>query len=194
MQYTIQQGRHHSWLPTLGLSTGELEFEVSFDESCLYKPLDWEHDYNKLVGFSCGFLPKKIDGEWEPHHHWNSFRICWRPYVNEQELAHLRRLMELGMSYDVALDYLPMPTEIELVGYFYENGVRRIEPLGRVVPGYVLTGKILANDIIGHMAIQLNTRWYYYEHTLPASFLGYKLGPYFGGTEPAPHRMSLRLS
>lgn len=76
MVHIIPKGWHKSLPFTVGLHYGKTQEtkEVTFDSSCLYKPLDWENDYNKLFGWSYGF------------HHRNSVRVGWRSSENSIEL------------------------------------------------------------------------------------------------------------
>lgn len=72
----VLKGWHFSIPHPLSLHYGKEEEtkEVTFDASCLYEPLDSEHDYNKLFGWSFGF------------HHRNSVRVGWRSQGNQIEL------------------------------------------------------------------------------------------------------------
>ncbi len=183
-----------SGLPLLGLSRGRLHGTFSFDETCLYKPLDREHDWNKLVGFSTGFLPKQVKGKWKPYHHYNSFRLAWRPYVVYP--GHMRGLQLTSMGWGGMIKELPMPREIELAVYYYRNGLRTIVPFGvvRVEEEYRYsiepTGSQIAVSVFNE-----DIKFNHTATTTPSNIgnLGYLLGPYFGGTNPAPQDMSLYL-
>jgi len=71
-EYIIKKGNHYASGLHFGVHFGitEQKYRVRFSKECLYQPIDWENDYNKLCGWSYGM------------HHNNSIRVCWRPYVS----------------------------------------------------------------------------------------------------------------
>ncbi len=73
--YSIKKGKHRS-VYGFKLHSGikEMKFSVKFSPSCWYEPIDWEHDYNKLVGWSYG------------RHHRNSVRIAWRSHKDSKNV------------------------------------------------------------------------------------------------------------
>lgn len=69
-EYTIKKGNHFAYpivkFPLFRCGDDRFSWTFRLDESCLYKPFDWENDYNKVCGVSFG-------------HHWdNSIRLGWR--------------------------------------------------------------------------------------------------------------------
>jgi hypothetical protein len=68
--YTVQKNEHKFKPGIFKMQTkpGQLDFEAVFDESCLYSPIDKEHDWNKLIGRA--FDPVS------PHN--NSALVAWR--------------------------------------------------------------------------------------------------------------------
>lgn len=68
--YTVQAGKH-KFTPgifKMQYKPDRLDFEAVFDASCLYSPIDEEHDWNKLIGRA--FDPVSP--------HMNSALVAWR--------------------------------------------------------------------------------------------------------------------
>lgn len=68
--YTVNK-HEHAFKPKIfkpQYRPGRLDFECVFDESCLYSPIDHEHDWNKLIGRA--FDPVSP--------HMNSALVAWR--------------------------------------------------------------------------------------------------------------------
>jgi hypothetical protein len=104
-----------------------------------------------------------------PHHHRNSARFGWRWSIVKQK--------------------------IELFAYVYNRGVRQVEYLDDVRLGDTVTLTITKwsnrfGFIVEH-PIRFQTMKFLNGNP---SFIGYKLGPYFGGNRPAPHKMRLWIS
>ncbi len=108
MQYTFRKGNHRPTFsfPWLHFGRTTLTVTVCFSASAWYEDPDPERDWNKLVGWSYGFLPFRTATGWKPAHHWNSVRLAYRPALEEgwMEIAH----------------------------YSYTEGVRRIHPLYKI--------------------------------------------------------------
>ena len=194
MEYTIKQGSHYASgfrLPSLLLgSPASRTYLINFSQSCWYDPSEgWnvEKDWNKVVGWSLGFLPKLLPGKpwykpssWVPAHHWNSIRLVSR-----------------------AGGTLSDPT-MELALYTYHKGVRTILPLH--------TSYQLGEDLEVTMTIQdsgasLASACYRDGGTSRSGRLctekmfprtdgtfGYLLKPFFGGNHPAVHDMVIEVT
>lgn len=108
MKYTFRKGKHKPSfsfpLPHLGKT--KQTYRVRFSASAWYKDADWERDWSKLVGWSYGFLPRKLNGVWEPAHHYNSARLVFRPALQEGWM--------------------------EIATYHYVQGIRLINPVYRI--------------------------------------------------------------
>ncbi len=166
--YQIDKGAHSANGLHFGVhfSITKEWYKVRFSKECLYHPLDWENDYNKLCGWSYGY------------HHTNSIRACWRPYVTGS-----------------LLHPLPEPTEIELCLYIYENGVRKISPKTIVVPVEVDFDLQLKYDTsIDTLLLNIPSlgNGISMDYSVTPC-LGYRLFPFFGGNEPSPQVMDIKL-
>lgn len=77
MRHTIKKGKHDAKELAFGIHTGTRSevWEVEFNNTNLYEPLDQEHDWNKLCGWSYGM------------HHKNSIRAGWRSAGEKIELC-----------------------------------------------------------------------------------------------------------
>ena len=77
MRHTIKKGKHDAseWAFGIHRGTRSEVWEVEFNNSNLYEPLDHEHDWNKLCGWSYG------------RHHNNSIRAGWRSAGEQIELC-----------------------------------------------------------------------------------------------------------
>ena len=166
--YTIKTGNHSASGLHFGVHFGikGQSYKVNFSKECLYAPLDWENDYNKLCGWSYGM------------HHANSIRIGWRPF------------MPLGSS---ILHYTP--TSIELCIYVYENHTRRLSEKTLVVNverGYTLDLKYITetNTVLLNVPELGNSTSMDY---VSKPFLGYRLYPFFGGNIASPKNMTIEL-
>lgn len=169
----------------LSLHTGktELSVKVRFSFSCLYEDIDKERDWNKLVGWSYGILPFVREGgnwynknDWEPAHHRNSIRIVWRS--NKK-----RGTIELGL-------------------YYYRDKVRYVKQLCEVLPEYDVDIKLLYYEHMGTIVTFITQsivegfpKLIHHSETNTGYDVkwGYMLYPYFGGTNPAPHKLSLTM-
>jgi hypothetical protein len=160
MWYKIKKGLHRAFPLSLGIHKGKTSesYEVIFDESCRYIP-DAEGDWNKLVGWSYGILPKikfefesiSSDGiDWKinfiPAHHIYSTRIAWR--------------------------YLIETDNIELCNYHYFEG-KRVLRCFRTVP--IREKVIITHDMTESSFKPMLHKW------------GYNLGLWFGGQASAQH-------
>lgn len=167
-EYKLKKGNFRSSGLHIGLHIGTTEetYKVKFSKECLYTPIDWENDWNKLCGWSYGM------------HHKNSIRVCWRPQMVD------------GLDFNNQLT-----GNIELCIYVYENSVRLISEKTLVVGAekeyeFTLKHNIFDNSIVLNFP-QLGNGTSMRYTTKPS--WGYRLFPYFGGNNPAPHDMSIEL-
>ena len=82
-----------------------------------------------------------------------------------------------------------------LFGYTYNNGVRTIQQLGQYPIGVILYCRIQTDNINKLYLFTVNGK----TTTMPraattAKGSGYRLYPYFGGEEPAPHTVTIQIS
>lgn len=170
MIHKLKKGKFDSSTFSIGVHAFKTKqkIRVKFSKECLYKPLDFENDYNKLYGWSYGL------------HHKNSIRVCWRPYVPPG--AHWEFFN---------------PNKIELCIYVYEDGVRKISEHTLVIDverfyDFTLDYEPEMNGRISLwyfdvMHVGITTVY----TTKPC--IGYELFPYFGGSDPAPNDMDIEL-
>ncbi len=189
-QYIVRRGQFDfSFDFGVHFGTTRESYTVQFDESCWYEPIDKENDWNKLAGWSYGLLPVKR----EPHfsasadfvrngveyvwaHHYNSIRIVWRPYYAQKKQDWVGTpIIEKGF---------------EVCTYVYENGVRRVSEAPMKL------------GLEAELQLRYDGKYVYTtsgaRYTWPLQYSikpkrGYRLYPTFGGSNPAPHDMSLRL-
>ena len=166
--YLLKKGNHYASGLHFGVHFGitEQQYKIRFSKECLYTPLDWENDYNKLCGWSYGM------------HHTNSIRVCWRPYV------------PVGVDYN-----LITPTLIELCIYVYENSTRKISQKTLLVDvekdyDFDLKYDTSTNTILLNFP-QLGNSILLYYITKPT--WGYRLYPFFGGNGASPQDMNVTV-
>lgn len=165
-KYSIKKGKHFS----SGLNFGfvlrsSLGFEAYFDENCLYSiPGVDSYDINKLYGFSTTW-----------HHHIQSARVGWRCMDGEN---------------------------IQIVTYSYNDRIRDIyetDVLGIVKPGekFRCTITDLETSYLYAFKKEKSTQLgetFFHDEKKPDWFpFHYKLFPYFGGNNPAPHDMDMYI-
>jgi hypothetical protein len=146
---------------------------VIFTKSCLYIP-EKERDWNKLFGWSYGL------------HHNNSVRIGWRAGVNYYEE-------------DTRGDAVPVLSyDIELCLYLYQDGHRYVYPLPTnidIEKGYMIELEVKDKEV--QVIVTLDNKKIIDRTVstpkLKTTWWGYKLFPYFGGQEKAPHNMVIYL-
>lgn len=171
MEYIIEKDNHY---PN-GVHDGQTSqvFELMFDKKCWYKPIDSENDYNKVFGWSYGILPRRIDDEIKPAHHYNSIRIGWRPVPDSKGC-------------------------IEVSIYVYEDGVRRVSEVGLLLDvEREYLGKLYyeLNDVEvpGRIYLEIHRAGIISMEYSANPTKGYILNPYFGGNAPAPKTMTINL-
>ncbi len=165
--FTIKAGKHGSGLKTTQLYHEYLVFDVIFDETAIYETQDPNNqaDVNKLFGFS----------DCNSNHVENSARFGWRWYEDELQIlgfVHFNgdiEILELG--------------SVELnKSYRYEMYLGDDEYFFRVIG---VTDE--QRDFVGGVASMrrsgsvCNVGYYY------------RLWPYFGGDETAPHDIKIHM-
>ena len=168
MRYHISKGKFYPTGIDFGVHFGRVNqtYKVRFDSSCLYDDtLDWERDWNKLVGWSYSNLPFTDEkGKWQAPHHKNSVRFAWRSNK------------ALGV--------------IELAFYYYQDGMRYHVDLCSVpvdqelVLSIILTKQFATIVVVCKEANLSFVKPVTLSHAFKAIW-SYKLYPYFGGTYPA---------
>ena len=162
--YLIRKGKHSSGFH-LGLTLrNSIGFIAQFDDTCLYNIEGVDkYDINKLFGFSTTWF-----------HHRQSARVGWR-----------------------CLD----GKNIQLVTYSYNKGVREpneMDVLGVVAPNEKFVCKIVDTestyvytfeklDGLSQVKVVEDKKasdWFIFH---------YYLYPYFGGNNPAPHDMRIKI-
>lgn len=125
---------------------------------------DKENDWNKLGGFSLGFLPKKINGKWKPAHQYSSIRIGWRNnYVYGK---------------------------LELCLYGYDKGKRYTKGSIFIEPEKSYNAFIWMEGHVAALVVLEEGKEYpvgvVVHEMSDTGKVGYRLGGYFGGNLPAP--------
>jgi hypothetical protein len=166
MKVRIPEGQHHGWPPIWGIHFKPwMERDVVFDSTAAYElPEEDQEDVNKLFGF----------GYFKGGHHKDSARFGW--------------------------NYNPLNGRVRLYAYCYVDGERIIEELCEIrlhikvrllisiyeTKRYVFSVHDGFNNWreIGTTEIQFNhdKKW------------KYKLGCFFGGNNPSPHDMIIKIS
>lgn len=163
--YTLAKGNHYASGLHFGVHFGikEQSYKVRFSKECLYTPLDWENDYNKLCGWSYGM------------HHNNSIRVCWRPStVNTTQIElclyvyenTVRKISGMTILVNVEQDY-----ELDLeIQDAYQN---------------IITQQLF-------LTVKGSTYGLSMEYKTKPSW-GYRLYPFFGGNGVSPHDMVVQV-
>jgi hypothetical protein len=165
--YTIKPGNHYSrWLPSITFRDF-IDFRATLTESCRYDlPVtDYEHDYD---------INKLAGISTTLNHHWQSARLGWRCIDGQT---------------------------FQLLPYTYAHGARVTTDtvLATVGPGEEFRCRI--EDWETHYRYHLWTPAQgYVTHEVPKApdrlwfNLHLRLHPFFGGTVPSPHRMTILLT
>jgi len=166
MIFRIPAGRHRARPLRFGIwwNRKALSWNVKFTESCRYDlQSDDQYDTNKLCGI--GFIPG--------FHHKDSARFGWR-YWNEKGW-------------------------IELSAYCYVNGKRIIQHIAFCEIGKTYRIELTklstmyffsCNEPRENGFTTIGTTEIAYNHKKK---MGYRLGIFFGGNQPAPHDMEIQL-
>jgi hypothetical protein len=199
MRYEIKKNKFSASGIHLGLNLGRVSqtYRVRFDSSCLYDKIDWENDWNKLIGFSLTNLPVKRDQGYSAS---TDFRFNGKDYIYGHHLNSVRFVWRANKDQGL----------IEIAFYYYQDGVRTIEPFTMLKPNvdYILgitmtegSNRVILtamekgdSDELGdtnHLSQVIQTS--ILNHPFKAIW-SYDLFPYFGGNNPAPHDMSLEVT
>lgn len=166
--YRIPAGKHTCTrrFPWPVLWRTYMEYECTFDASAQYTTMleGNQADVNKLFGFTEG---------WRPHK--NSARIGWN-YIPKTDASDVER--------------------VQLWAYTYSQGVRHIEFLGAYPIGEKIRCRIELRG--GGYRCTAATEQQWEVQTMPRAkrakyIFGFRLFPYFGGDEPAPHEVRIKL-
>jgi hypothetical protein len=173
----IRENTHSTFkLPKLVTDVDYISYEVTFTPTCRYILNEKDQlDVNKLFGigyFSNPFYKKQI--------------TIFGKKINIPFVKHLPHINSVRFGWR----YCPSTDLIEILSYWYKNGVRNI---GHIY--YVPIGKkfkyVLEIDTYSHMLTieDCLEEKVYSRHLidLRGSDIGYLLRPYFGGNTKAPH-------
>lgn len=184
---TIKKGTHAPFsFPKLFVKDMRLQYDITFTKSCAYDigPED-QGDINKLYGVGyyttkifkkkevkLPFSSKKTTIPWfRPMHHYNSVRFGWR--------------------YDIKTSM------IEILGYWYERGIRHEEHIAWTQLDR--TYRYSFHIFLDCHLLTVYSKENGYEEVgelylpIPGSDTGYPLRPYFGGNQKAPHDMTIKI-
>lgn len=165
--YKIKKGNHSASGLHFGVHFGitEQTYKIRFSKECLYQPLDWENDYNKLCGWSYGM------------HHNNSIRVCWRPFIPEGAVFYNPSLLEICIYvYENKVRKISQKTLLLNVEQDYEFTLKYDRDINTIIANFPSLGNSMSIDY----------------HTKP--FIGYRLYPYFGGNLPASQNHTVTVS
>ena len=163
-------------LPRILIKPEALRYEVEFTESCRYRfGTDDDADVNKLFGIA--FIT------------WGSFWFVLKSYYkvlvtldwSRRKSLHHYNSIRWGWRYDA------LSGNIELLEYCYIKGVRHIN---------YITYFIMNNQYELWADKRMFGGWslhYDYVYLMPETWLCYELHPYFGGNNPAPHDMEIKM-
>lgn len=164
MKFTIRKGKHRAWPPVFGLFWNKKKMERIVSFDITAKYELSATDQDDVNKlFGFGFLPG---------HHTDSVRFGWN-YNN-------------GTS------------KVIIFAYCYVNGARVIEYIGEVLTHRAI---LLSISKIGNLysfnATDVINSWHSYG-SCDISFthkkrLSYKLGCYFGGNNPSPHKINIEI-
>lgn len=169
--YLLKKGNHYASGLHFGVHFGikEQQYKIRFSKECLYIPLDWENDYNKLCGWSYGM------------HHTNSIRVCWRPAVSTVLHEAFPTQIEVCIYvYEAGIRKISEATLLLDVDKDYELDLALHAAYRDVVPQRVYLNVKDSNN--GLMLDYATTpKW------------GYRLYPFFGGNGASPQDMNVTV-
>ena len=163
-EFIIKKGKHKTSRFYFDLTFKKnIKFQAKFDESCLYDLGNNDnYDINKLYGFSTTYFHQKQSG-----------RVGWRCIDGKN---------------------------IQLLTYSYNDSNRDLndsEVLGEVKPNELFECEIIDNeDHYLYKFFKLNKKCELISSAIDTKqkdwfLFHYKLRPYFGGNNPAPHDMKI---
>lgn len=163
VKYTIPAGKHYS-VDTfkLNLIQGltELNFKFKFDSTAIYKTVDPSNQGDHNKLYGFADGVSFTSVYTIPPHHVNSARIGWH-WSNNALLVS---------------------------AYYYNDSAQLFKDLQTVTIGKTYTAKI--KILNGGYEFTINDKKDTVRRTCPLpTIVGYKLYPYFGGTETAPHEV-----
>lgn len=163
--YTIKKGRHSSGLKNNQLQLEYLSFDVIFDETAIYETTDPNNqaDVNKLFGFA----------DCNSNHIDNSVRFGWRWYQSELQI--------LGFTHtDGEINILEIASVELNKSYRYELYLDEER--------YFFKVSDPKNDVFTQGVISMPRS----NEVCEVGFY-YRLWPYFGGNETAPHDINIHM-
>lgn len=162
---TIPKGQHYAWPPMWGILFNRwMERDVVFDETAEYDLGEDNNDVNKLFGF--GYL--------NGGHHKDSARFGW--------------------------NYNYSNGRVRLFAYCYVNGERIFRLLCEVLPHKKVRLRIsetLSSDYWFSVHDGYNDWFELAFERIPFTHKKtwkYKLGCFFGGNNPAPHDITIKIT
>lgn len=166
MNYHIPEGQHHAWPPAIGLFYDKKVMEriVYFNITCKYELPIADQDDVNKL-FGWGYF--------NGLHHTDSARFGW--------------------------NYNRNTSHINLFAYCYVNGERIIKFLCEALTYRALLLSIRKSGNAYSFAVVDAHNTYFVYGSCDIEFthkkkLGYKLGCFFGGNNPAPHEITIKMN
>lgn len=100
---------------------------------------------------------------------------------------HQKNSIRIGWAYNVFTD------KIDLFYYTYENGLRKYNKVGECFINEILTIKLNLNFSNKTFSVTIQDITTVVSYKYPFLKMGYYLYPYFGGNEPAPHDVIIKM-
>jgi len=168
MKLTIHKGKHRAWPPCFGIFLQKrwMERDIVFDNSCRYELPDPldKEDVNKLFGF--GYFPGL--------HHVDSARFGWNYNADTGKIRLYAYCYVDGNRSFQFICEVPLNVKVRLRIAVYIN------------KRYVFSVHDGHNDWyemgVQHVPYNHNKNW------------SYRLGCFFGGNNPAPHDITIKMS
>jgi hypothetical protein len=192
MKYSFRKGDFSPSGTQVGFHSGRVNqtYKVRFDSSCLYDDtLDWERDWNKLIGWSIDATPVRR----QPHFSAKAdFKLFGKEYVNGHHHNSVRFVWRSNKVKGV----------IEIAFYYYQDGIRHIQEFAELLPDveYILGIFLRGSDVTltcvekgDSDSALFKTATVVLAHPFKA-ISSYKLFPYFGGNNPAWQDMTLEVT
>lgn len=170
VRYEISKGKHFSRSKgSVKINLEEdrtLKFIANFTPSCLYELSNNNTQINKLYGFSCG------------RHHNYSARIGWRCADKETGQIEL-----YAYWYDGSDSH-----KSQYLGYTYIN-----TPVKLQIKATKHSFDFILYDNIHHDSVENQINAWLEDKRNCTFMTRFKLFPYFGGQQPAPHDMVIEI-
>lgn len=167
MNFHIPKGQHHSWPFIFGLHVNLwMERDVVFDESAAYdlEGSEDDDDVNKLFGV----------GYFNGGHHQDSARFGWNYNNNTGRVRLFAYCYVNGMRIIQEICEIPKHNKFRLLISIYQSN----RYMFTVHDGYNNWHQVGVAEV----GFTHNKKW------------KYKLGCFFGGNNPAPHDIKIKIS